>query len=66
MGNYDGLADLREHIQNIYSNLKLIIHDHDSMSTQQELQQLTSQVQLLTQAVLVTRGKIKPCHPNKS
>jgi hypothetical protein len=31
LGNYDGLAGLKEHIQNICSNLKLIIHDHDSM-----------------------------------
>jgi hypothetical protein len=27
--NYDGLVDLRKHVQNMRSNLELIIQDHD-------------------------------------
>jgi len=29
--NYDSLADLMEHVQNLCNNLDLIIQDHDSM-----------------------------------
>jgi hypothetical protein len=31
LNNYDGLADLREYMQNIRSSLKLIIQDYDSI-----------------------------------
>jgi hypothetical protein len=29
LDNYDGLANLREHVQNMHSSLKLIIQDND-------------------------------------
>ena len=31
LDNYESLADLREHMQNIHNSLDLIIQDHDSM-----------------------------------
>jgi len=31
LDNYDSLADLMEHVQNICSSLELIIQDHDSI-----------------------------------
>ena len=31
MDNYDSLADLIEHVQNLRNNLELIIQDHDSI-----------------------------------
>ena len=29
--NYDGLADLREHVLNVHGSLELIIQDNDSI-----------------------------------
>jgi hypothetical protein len=31
LDNYDGLANLREHVQNMHSSLELIIQDNDRM-----------------------------------
>jgi len=31
LDNYDGLVDLREHVQNMHSSLELVIQDNDAM-----------------------------------
>jgi len=31
LDNYDGLVDLREHVQNMHSSLELVVQDNDAM-----------------------------------